>query len=272
LPFSADEWLRSIHSRAHGSGGDSAEPNRLVYCLFATAPPAALWRQPQAGDTDLGRVIALRDFEREEVFHVIDGLASWLLEKSPPAVSAELSIMKAVLREILDRVFYWTNGHPYLTQKLACAATHPLSHGVSADSVMHSQRNVDSLCECLFVSERARAEDCHLLWMREKLLTCGLELSRVAELLGRLRQGADPGAASCTDSEKLINSGVVHLRGGWVTWRNRIYERVFDNLWLSQPLRGLRLSPAFSRGTIPASETTEPPVNRLVNLLHFAPC
>jgi len=254
LPFSPDEFLGAIHSTATRCDRDGLELDRLVFCLFATVAPPALWRNSERANCTLGRVSALEDFEREELFAVIDGLARCLLEKNQLSVPPGLPATKFMLGEILDRVFHWTQGQPYLTQKLGCAATRSLSdqlRWLAEITPAHCQQVVDDLCERLFTSTSAREQDCHLLWIRQKLLSGGLHPFRVFELLERVRRGTPAAFAVDDESECLISSGVVRIREGYLEMRNRIYEQVFEDRWLAIRSRAQESPTRFSFPPLP---------------------
>ncbi len=260
LPFSPDELLGTIHDAAMRSGLPGLTRSRLVFCLFATVPPAGLWRQAIPGACELGQIIAFRDFDHEELFGVIDVVANCLLKRNELPTPAFLPELQFVLGEILERVFHWTNGHPYLTQKLACAATQWLDHEISHLDDITSEgcrRLVDDLCESHFLSRTAPDQDIHLLWVRHKLLSSGLAASRLFEMLQRVRQGACVRAAGDDDCEKLILSGTVRVRDGYLELRNRIYGRVFDGPWLFNCLQTTQPLPPPPRKTPPTTRIKE---------------
>jgi hypothetical protein len=213
----------------------------LNYCVFATVGPDLLWREAKDTDSDLGYIIVLQDFERHELFQVIDGLACSLLEKNNLMGLVCLARTKFLLSETLDRVFYWTRGHPYLTQRLGSAATHCLSSqlgGLAAITPEQCRRLVDSLAERTFTGRIAREQDCHLLWVRRKLLSSALDRSRINQLLQLVKRGLRVASITQDETEALVDSGFVSIRNGRLEMRNRIYERLLDTEWLSiQPGR-----------------------------------
>jgi hypothetical protein len=76
-------------------------------------------------------------------------------------------------------VLFWTNGNPYLTQRLCRAiaeekATHPA--------------DVDRLCEALFLSKSARDTDDNLAFVRNRLLRSEADLASLLDLYTQVRQ------------------------------------------------------------------------------------
>src|SRR5262249_33334235 len=155
LPFSPDEFLNAIHAAATQS--DHASPDRKggVFCLLATVPPPRPCREPIHKAPPLGHVVIPGDFEQNQPLRLINGLARYLLEEKSLPVAGRLSSTKFVLGQILDRVFHWTGGHPYLTQKLSCAAVQSVRSQLSRiDDITPAQCHhlVDCLSERLFTS------------------------------------------------------------------------------------------------------------------------
>lgn len=256
LPFFPEEFLNLIHSTAAWSDCARSEVKRLVFCLFATVAPSALWRDSQPIHLHLGRTIILKDFERHELFQLTDSLAGYLVEKNQLASPICLSEIKVLVGEILDRVFHWTHGHPYLTQKLGGAATNCLSSqlGPAAEITPAQCRQfVDSLSQRLFLNPIAREQDCHLAWIRQKLLGCGLgpDPSRTRALLQCVRHGLPADFLEDHESEALVNSGVACIRNGFFELRNQIYQRLFDEGWFTtqRDAQEVSTSSAFVTGS-----------------------
>jgi hypothetical protein len=258
LPFSPDELLTAIHCASARHQCDGSEAKSLVFCVFATVRPGLLWREAKDTDPGLGSIIVLQDFERDELFQVIDGLARCLLEKNNLMEPACLAQTKFLLSETLDRVFYWTHGHPYLTQKLGCVATHCLSAqlgGIAAITPEQCHRLVDSLAERTFTGRIAREQDCHVLWVRRKLLSSALDRSRIVQLLHLVKRGLRVDSIAQDETEALVDSGFVRIRNGCLEMRNRVYERLLDPEWLSIQSRRLGHSPSAPVGAVSSSLT-----------------
>ena len=67
----------------------------------------------------------------------------------------------------MQRIFHWTHGHPYLTQRL-CRAVAELNQQNPA--ALRESQAIDALCDKLFLSPRAREQDDNLLFVRDRLL------------------------------------------------------------------------------------------------------
>jgi hypothetical protein len=95
------------------------------------------------------------------------------------------------------------------------------------------QQFVDSLSQRLFINPIAREQDCHLVWIRQKLLGCGLDPSRTCGLLQCVRHGLPADLLEDHESEALVKTGVACIRNGFFELRNQIYQRLFEEGWFS---------------------------------------
>ena len=115
---------------------------RLTFCLLGVATPADLISDTRMSPFNIGKRILLTDFTTSEAAP----LASHLAGGKP----------------VLDRVLYWTGGHPYLTQRL---------------------------CDALFLSKSARDSDDNLSFVRNRLLRSEVDLASLLDLYGKVRSG-----------------------------------------------------------------------------------
>ena len=145
LPFSTDELFSGIRECFNRRTEDAAF-NRLTFCLLGVATPSDLIRDTRTTPFNIGRRVELNDFTADEAQPLARGLGR----------ADELAVA------LLQRTLYWTNGHPYLTQR-SCQA-------IAADSTVTDPGGVDGLCQTLFLSPRARERDDNLLFVRERLL------------------------------------------------------------------------------------------------------
>jgi WD40 repeat protein len=265
LPFSTDEFFAAIRECYNRRSQDPAL-ERLTFCLLGVATPSDLIRNSRMTPFNIGRRIELTDFT--------------LLEAAP--LEKGLACDERLARELLQRVLYWTGGHPYLTQRLCQAVALQASDEgkVTSDEedrptrhsslVTRHSRLVDRHCASLFLSPVAREKDDNLLFVRDRLLRSdpgGLladeGVAGLLDLYARLRSGRRVGL---DDTNPLIDqlrlSGIVRTDAsgadgkGRLVVRNRIYERVFDRTWVRQHMPGAELRrqrAAYRRGLLRAT-------------------
>jgi hypothetical protein len=214
LPFATDEFFAGIRECYNRRSSDPAM-ERLTFCLLGVATPSDLVRDTRTTPFNIGRRIELTDFEKQEATPLAQGLGV--------ADGRDLAV--------LDRIIYWTGGHPYLTQRLC--------QTVAQAASVQSPSDVDLLCEELFLSNRARERDDNLLFVRERMLRSEGDVSGLLMLYAKIREGQP---VRDDESNPLISilrlSGITRVERGLLKVRNRVYSRVFDHQWVLANLPG----------------------------------
>lgn len=232
LPFSTDEFFAGIRE-LYNFRTEDTELERLTFCLLGVASPSDLIRDTRTTPFNIGQRVELRDFTEDEATQLAQGLR----RDEPLAM------------ELLQRVLFWTNGHPYLTQRL-CKA-------VADDATVLNPMGVDVLCDELFFARRASEQDDNLLFVRERLLKSETDL---AGLLSLYAQTLDGQHVEDDESNPLVSvlllSGVARVERGCLTPRNPIYAHVFDSEWAAKNMPDAevrRQRVAYRRGLLRAS-------------------
>jgi hypothetical protein len=231
LPFSSDEFFAAIRACYNRRTEDPAFA-RLTFCLLGVATPSDLIRDTRMTPFNIGRRIELSDFNAPEAAPLAQGLA-----QNPQ-----------IAERLLQRVLYWTNGHPYLTQRL-CRA-------VAERGTATSPTDVDGLCAELFLSVHARERDDNLIFVRERLLNSEVDRATLLDLYAKIRRGQ---RVVADETNPLVSvtrlSGIARSAEGCLLVRNRIYRDVFNDDWIlsNMPDPELRRQrAAFRRGVIGA--------------------
>jgi AAA-like domain len=202
LPFSTDEFFAAIRE-FYNRRTEDQELARLTFCLLGVATPSDLIRDTRTTPFNIGQRVELNDFTRAEVKPLSPGLG----RRDKLAIA------------LLDRILYWTGGHPYLTQRL-CQA-------VAEDASVSGSTGVDRLCERLFLSSRARERDDNLLFVRERMLRSEAHLASVLDLYRRVVRHK---RVRDDETNPLISilhlSGITRVNDGHLHVRNRIYSEV----------------------------------------------
>jgi AAA-like domain/PEGA domain len=237
LPFSTDEFFAGIRECYNRRSLDP-QLERLTFCLLGVATPSDLIRDTRTTPFNIGRRIELSDFTEQEATPLIQGLCA----------------DDAVGMALLQRIIYWTGGHPYLTQRL-CRA-------VANDGKIHDTSGVDRLCEELFLSNRARERDDNLLFVRERMLRSEVDTAALLTLYEKVRDGK---TVRDDETSPLISvlrlSGIARVENGVLQARNRIYNKVFDDKWMNTNMPGAeirRQRAAYKRGLKRAFAITLP--------------
>ena len=219
LPFATDEFFLAIREAYNRRALDS-NFERLTFCLLGTAAPADLIQYSHLSPFNIGRRILVTDFTPAEAAPLAQGLG-------------------ANGEAILERILYWTGGHPNLTQRLcqSIAASTPNTQYLTPPAV-------DALCETMFLTRAARDADDNLSFVRKYLLEQkDYKRADVLDLYLQIRSGK-----RIPDQETNPICSVLKLSGvakpdaqGNLIVRNRIYKRVFDRAWIVESMPGQEL-------------------------------
>ncbi|MBI4850825.1 MAG: AAA-like domain-containing protein [Acidobacteria bacterium] len=208
LPFSVDEFFAGIR-KFYNQRAEDSELNRLTFCLLGVATPSDLIRDTRITPFNIGQRIELGDFTESEAYSLIRGLMR----------------EEKIAAQLLKQVLYWTNGHPYLTQRI-CQA-------IALDASIIDSIGVDKICNELFFSYRAKEKDDNLLFVRERILKSEVEL---ASLLNLYKQVHKEKKIKDDETNPLVSilqlSGIAKVENAYLVVRNKIYKQVFNQTWI----------------------------------------
>ena len=215
--ISRDDFFAAVRAFYNARVEDPAY-RRLTFCLIGVALPSDLIADETRTPFNIGRCITLDDFTREELNEFLPGIQGG---KLPP-------------QTLLDDVFSWTHGHPYMTQKLC--------HALALDDVAPSAEIhiVDYMVNQIFLYKGRVLEP--NLSFAEKIFYQQRNTPRTLSMLrlyGRLRAGEQISAHGQDALQMALRlTGIAAERreesGTWLRVRNRIFETVFDQSWVRQ--------------------------------------
>lgn len=219
LSFSADEFFAAIRE-CYNRRVQDVVYGRLSFCLLGVAIPSDLIHSSASTPFNIGERIYLRDFTLDEALDLAEGLGG--------------------SKVLVERVFYWTNGHPFLTQSL-CAAV--AAHGLK------SSEEVDALVRRDLFDPKARETNINLADVANRALHAGdlesqpekfrADLLSAYERAWRGKALADDESNRVTALLKL--SGMMRSEGNRLFVRNRIYRHVFNRAWVRENMPGQEL-------------------------------
>ena len=200
----------------------NSEYKRLTFCLLGVATPADLIRDKDRTPFNIGKAIDLTGFTFEEARPALI-----------PGLMGERS--QEISEEILAEVFYWTNGQPFLMQKLCQLMVYKSARGTSDVK--------DLVLKYVIDNWEVNDELEHLKTIRSRLLLDYQD--RTALLLGIYQQIlTDADRKICADNSldqrRLQLSGLVVKRNGYLQVYNPIYAAIFNLDWVQQELAKLR--------------------------------
>jgi hypothetical protein len=202
---------------------DNPQYKNITFTLIGVATPSDLIKDKKRTPFNIGRSIELNGFQLDEAKPLAQGLVG------------KISNPEAVLEEVLK----WTNGQPFLTQKL-CKLILVSDQSLSIKDLVRSR---------LIENWESQDDPQHLRTIRDRLL---INEQRAGYLLGLYKQILQQPKGIPTDDSpdhmELRLTGLVVKRQGRLEVYNRIYKQVFGQKWVSQELAYLR--PEFYRKAI----------------------
>jgi WD40 repeat protein len=220
LNFNSDDFFAVIRD-CYNKRADYPEYRRLAFALIGVATPSDLVSDKRRTPFNIGRAIEMTGFQLHEARALAIGLAQ---KSSNPQV-------------LLQAVLGWTEGQPFLTQKicqLIRKAESPIPTG-------REQEGIEELVQNRIIwNWEAQDEPEHLKTIRDRIL-CNEQ--RASRLLGLYQQVLQQGEVATTDSSEHMElrlTGLVVKREGKLRVNNRIYREVFDQQWVEQALANLR--------------------------------
>jgi hypothetical protein len=191
---------------------------RIIFCLLGVATPTELIKDRRTTPYNVGRTLELRDFDKNR--DDLTALAGSLLAPDREAGA-----------RMLDRLLYWTGGHPYLTVKL-CADLR--------DAGATTPDSVDDHVRAVFANLDRVTRDDHFHYIVRFVDTRLSQGIASLNLYQRILRGArERDQASLAHAELKLSGLVKRDPDGFLVVRNRIYQRLFDERWVqsTQPKR-----------------------------------
>ena len=209
-----DQLLASIRS-AHNARTTDPEFGRLTFVLLGECDPVSLIDEPELSPFNVTQSIPLDDFTREDM----------------NLFAAELNLAPEDAQAALDRIYYWTRGQPYLTQKLARATAREQLPG-------DIRENVDRIVKQQLTGRAALQNEPHLSHIHREVLKDTKQSEALLNLYGRLRKGVDVSTDWGSPLQRrLMALGLLGVDdNGDLYVRNRIYEAVFTARWANENL------------------------------------
>ncbi len=207
LSFS-DDFFAAIRFIYNARATDSIY-QRLIFVLFGVVTPSDLIKDRSRTPFNIGHRLDIREFSRAEARVLQEGLQAVYPERG---------------EAILDRIFDWTYGHPYLTQKL-CRQV------VETDNRTWTDAQIDQLVEKLFLSDEACTET-NLQFVRDNI-QAHPQRGRLLTLYRQVHTGRTVAEDERSiEQNRLKLLGLVRVEKGVLKVRNEIYRQAFNLAWI----------------------------------------
>lgn len=227
LDFPVDDFFALIRF-CYNQRAIDPEYNRITFAIFGVATPADLIQDKNRTPFNIGKAIELDGFCLEQIQPLAQGL------------EVENVNSEAIIKEILS----WTEGQPFLTQKIC-----QLVLDYSKDTVSGMLRvppGTESFWVESIVRERlidkweSQDEPQHLRTIRDRVLANELIAGRLLGIYQQVLAREEVGVNDSREHIELLLSGLVTNDRGKLKPKTRIYQAVFHAEWVAKQLENLR--------------------------------
>ncbi|MEH2127675.1 AAA family ATPase [Nostoc sp.] len=206
LKFPVNDFFALIRS-CYNQRSINPEYRRLTFALFGVATPGDLITDHQRTPFNIGQTIQLEGFKEHEAQPLLQGLTE------------KVSNPQTVLKEVLA----WTNGQPFLTQKL-CKF---IRNSSSPIPINRETEWIENLVQRSVIQNwESQDEPEHLRTIRDRLLK-NKQSVRLLELYRQILHQGEIIAVDSSEERELLLSGLVVKQQGNLRVQNRIYESIF---------------------------------------------
>ena len=224
----ADQLLASIRA-AHNARTTDPDYSRLTFVLLGECDPVSLLSEPELSPFNVTQQIVLDDFSRADL----------------EIFATELNLEHDDAEAALDRIYYWTRGQPYLSQKLARqVAREEIKEDVAA--------RVDHIALTQLAGRAALHSEPHMSHIHRVIVNDDRQKEALLNLYGRLRKGIEvPADLGSALQRRLMAVGLVEIdHDGNLHVRNRLYGAVFTARWANENLPTRLRVPAMAAGLL----------------------
>ena len=222
LSFDADDFLillRTLFNRR----AEQSKFNRITFVMLGVATPSQLIQDKSRTPFNIGQAIGLQGFKIHEAQPLLRGLAD------------KVSSPQIVLKEVLG----WTNGQPFLSQKI-CQL---IRRADSAIPINGEAKWIENLVRtCIINNWTIQDEPEHLRTIQDRLLSLQERiiptLHKYQQILHQ-KQTLDDNSPEYTE---LLLSGLVVKQEGMLQVANRIYATIFNQDWINRTVRQINSS------------------------------
>ena len=223
--FSTDDFFASIRA-TYNKRGTNPQLKRLNVCIFGVAAPSDLMYDHERTPFNIGVGIKLSNFTLKEAQPLVAGV----------------SCKPETGQQILKRIIYWTNGQPYLTQKVFQRIANRNDSNSKYAHLTETQvhEHIDQLISDLFLTGNIISSETHFSNIQTRIIFNDTYNLRILELYQKLLKGEQLQADNKAPEQLYIKlSGIAYAENGELQISNRIYQKVFKQEWLADAYGGI---------------------------------
>ncbi|WP_339386742.1 AAA family ATPase [Calothrix rhizosoleniae] len=225
LDFDIDDFFILIRN-CYNQRASNVEYNRLNFVLFGVGTSSQFIQDKNRTPFNIGNAIPLQGFKLHEAQPLLQGLQEKV--RNP----------QIVLKEVLG----WTNGQPFLTQKI-CKLIRSSPSCIPTNS---EAEWIENLIQTQIIENwESQDEPEHLRTIRDRLCHNSsqnhlpnqkLEVVKLWQIYQRILLEGNIIKVESREVRELLLSGLVIQEQGMLKVNNRIYELIFDLAWVKMML------------------------------------
>jgi WD40 repeat protein len=226
LSFSVDDLFALIRA-SHNRQASDPDYRRLNWALFGVTTPSELIQDRHRTPFNIGRAIQLQGFQPQEVQPLTDGLEG---------IAADPNL---AMSEILK----WTNGQPFLTQKICGLIQDQWLDRDEALLIPQGQETnwISNLIQTQIIQHwPSQDHPEHLRTIRDRLLRQEARSGQILGLYQQVLENQGMITDASPEQNELLLSGLVENHHNRLQIKNPIYQAVFPLPWVKHQLSRLR--------------------------------
>jgi len=227
LKFPVDDFFAFIRF-CYNQRAIDPQYNRLTFAIFGVATPSDLISDKTRTPFNIGKAIELHGFQLDEAQPLVKGLANYTDNAT----------------EILKEILKWTDGQPFLTQKICDLVQRTSLENQSKKLTIPTGMAgfwVESLVQIKIIHKwESQDEPEHLKTIRYRLNYHQQHKGRLLGIYQQILQGEKVPVNDIQEHTELILSGLVIKNQGYLQVKNKIYAQVFNLIWVGSELSQLR--------------------------------
>jgi PAS domain S-box-containing protein len=219
LNFEIDDFFILLRA-CYNKRADHPDYQRFSVALFGVATPSHLIQDKTRTPFNIGQAIQLKDFQLHEAQPLLQGLAD------------KVGNPQAILREVL----FWTNGQPFLTQKVC-----KLIRSAQGQIPLNGEAEwIESLVRGQIIENWEFSDEPeHLRTIRDRILKDREKSAQLLALYQRIRQAEAIPVEDSPEQLELLLSGLIIKHQDILQVHNRIYQIIFNQQWIDRTLADL---------------------------------
>lgn len=212
LDFRIDDFFIFLRS-CYNKRADNPDYKRITFALLGVASPSQLLEDKQRTPFNIGQVIHLKGFQFHEAQPLLEGLKT--------KVNHPSAVLKAVL--------YWTNGQPFLTQKI-CQLIH--NSPVEIPKNQEDQWVTQLVRSQIIEDWESQDEPEHLRTIRDRILKSSLDKKQLLKRYQAILHYRNYPMNDDEEIRELILSGLIIKDDQYLKVHNPIYQAIFNEDWI----------------------------------------